>query len=335
MTNQPDELRSRRALAIPIVIYVESDGTEPDSLAFQDATEVDPVFVTNPVMSRAMMRIVTSLFESDPPAALRLTDVAGQAVKYFAWSQEDRQAQAAWLVDALQESLERDWRSDAPEKDPLYGLNERLTAPDKRLSLVPADVHAGEEGSTVLDREPTPDDVSEEEAEQAARDYVFPPLRVVAQTALLEGENKFWDLMREFGEQPLLQDLVQAWYGRTGRPERPDPKGERMIRLVLAMSDLLEAAADHETRDFDLEEDSELAYIVFGALNPDSSIHNKAMRDFDTWQARHNARKIEDLKENVAPGWVRSRREAEAKREANQVDDDHRADAAEDSSRAC
>jgi hypothetical protein len=176
----------------------------------------------------------------------------------------------------------------------------------------------------------TNEDITPEEIEQAAGEHVFPPLRVVAQTALLEGVNKFWDLMREFGEQPLLQDLVQAWYGRTGGPERPDPKGERMIRLVLAMSDLLDAAADHETRDFNLEEDSELAYIVFGALNPDSSIHNKAMRDFDAWQARHNARKVEELKQ-YAPDWIRQKREASARSSASRVDEDD----AEDAAHAC
>jgi hypothetical protein len=176
----------------------------------------------------------------------------------------------------------------------------------------------------------TNDDITPEEIEQAAREHVFPPVVPVAYAALNEGPDKFWDLMREFGEQPLLQDLVQAWYGLTGQPERPNATGERLIRLVLALSDLLEAAADHETRDFDLAEDTELAYIIFGALSPDSAIHSKAMRDFDAWQARHNARMVENLKQ-YAPEWIRRRREAAARRSAPRLDEDD----AEDTAHAC
>lgn len=122
-----DELRRRRRLALPIVIYVEdeSDGTADAYCDFERVNHSTPIMVIDEVTSRGLMGLVTEMLRTGN--AVNLNDYAAFAVQQFAWVDEDYQANAGWLVEAL--TAERDAHYDAehPEKDPLYGLNDVLT----------------------------------------------------------------------------------------------------------------------------------------------------------------------------------------------------------------
>lgn len=122
-----DDLRRRRRRALPIVLYVEdeSDGEGDSYCALEQLNHSKPIMVIDEVTSRGLMRLVTEMLRTGN--AINLNDYAAFAVQQFAWVDEDYQANAGWLVEAL--TAERDAHYDAehPERDPLYGLNDVLT----------------------------------------------------------------------------------------------------------------------------------------------------------------------------------------------------------------
>lgn len=154
-------------------------------------------------------------------------------------------------------------------------------------------------------------------------DRVYPQPASIGATTLIEGPNRFWELIQEVAEQPLLQLLIQECYGwaspqlddeeeeadrqrygaqfRLGQTDDVQARdeghrqSELRLRLILAVCDLLEAAGAprHDVRELDVEEDVGLARIMHDALSLDYATHVKAMRDFDEWQSRHDQKRLD------------------------------------------
>ncbi|MPZ49695.1 MAG: hypothetical protein GEU75_10440 [Dehalococcoidia bacterium] len=152
------------------------------------------------------------------------------------------------------------------------------------------------------------EEIAAEEIERRAREYVFRRRRPIGHTtrgtSLYAGD--FYDTLREFLQEPLLQDLAELL--QTGVTDRTVRRRRvRLLRFVIQVSDLLFASAQHGYKGEWKALDFELAGIVAGALNPDEQGHAAAMLLFEDWEQRKQAQALEEARQ-YAPAWIRQRR---------------------------
>lgn len=146
-------------------------------------------------------------------------------------------------------------------------------------------------------------EVSDEEIEQRARKLLNRPREPIGETTLgKEYGGEFWNALQWFLEDPLVQELAFRVSASGGYAD-----GQRRLRLILAVSDLLEASSDHHKRGEWTPLDYELANIVAGALNPDEKRHEAAMRMFEEWEPRDEAARLEEARE-VVKFWIAEKR---------------------------